>query len=302
MYSIGTPIVLIIFNRPGHTLRVLERLAIARPRKLYVVADGPRKDVPEEENECLRTRDLIDKIDWDCQISNNYADSNLGCRKRVSSGLDWVFSEVDSAIILEDDCLPDLSFFGFCNELLEHYATDERVMAISGDNFQFGRQRTYDSYYFSRYFHCWGWATWRRAWQYYDAEMALWPEIRDRQRLRDILCDYLTVRYWQNRFQQTYEGHIDTWDYVWTLSCWQQHGLCILPSASLVSNIGFGVGGTHHATAYSPFANMPTESIAFPLTHPKVVIQNSRADRFTQFHQFGLFFRLYRKLRSSLKI
>jgi hypothetical protein len=161
-WHVNTPIAFFIFNRPDTTARVFEAIRQAQPSKLLVVADGPRSTRPGEAEKCAATRAIIDQVDWECEVLTNYSDVNLGCRHRVSSGLDWVFEQVEEAIILEDDCLPHPTFFRFCEELLEWYRHDHRIVAISGDNFQNGHQSGEFSYYFSRYVHIWGWATWRR--------------------------------------------------------------------------------------------------------------------------------------------
>lgn len=295
--EVKTPVALLVFNRPDTTQRVFDIIRQMKPVKLLVVADGARKNKADDYEKCQKVRSIIDTIDWPCEVLKNYSDTNLGCKKRVSSGLDWVFQQVEEAIILEDDCLPDVSFFRFCEELLEKYRYDTRIMAISGDNFQFGHRRTQDSYYFSIYNHCWGWATWRRAWQYYDIEMKLWEQVRDDDWLRDILTDHFATRYWRYKLQQTYDNKIDTWDYQWTLSCWLQSGLTILPNVNLVSNIGFDTGGTHHQTRSSPFANMNTEEMLFPLKHPAFTIRDKKADDFTQKTMFGLLSRISRKVQ-----
>ncbi|OUC08639.1 hemolytic protein HlpA-like protein, partial [Litorilinea aerophila] len=163
-----TPVIFLIFNRPDTTAQVFAEIAKARPRRLLVVADGPRPHRPDDVEKCSATRAVIERVDWPCEVSCDFAEENLGGRRRISSGLTWAFSQVEAAIVLEDDCLPHPTFFPFCEELLNRYCHDERIMAITGDNFQFGRSRTKYSYYFSRYFHSWGWATWRRAWQHYD--------------------------------------------------------------------------------------------------------------------------------------
>jgi hypothetical protein len=203
-----TPIVLIIFRRPQTTAQALEVLRQVKPRRLFVVADAPRLDKPGEAEKCAATRALIQTIDWDCQLLENYADSNLGSYRRVPTGLDWVFEQVDRAIILEDDCLPHPSFFPFCEELLERYAEDQRIGTISGNNFQAIQPSCSESYYFSRYHHSWGWATWRRAWQYFDMEMTHWPQVRDRHLLGAILDDPRTLNYWEDIFQQVYDSSL----------------------------------------------------------------------------------------------
>lgn len=286
VWKLKTPVAFFIFNRPDTTRQVFDVIRQARPPKLLVVADGPRPEYPDDPARCVAARAVVEQVDWDCEVLTNYAETNLGCRRRVSSGLDWVFQNVSEAIILEDDCVPHPSFFRFCDELLERYRDDGRIGVISGNNFQFGRRRSKYSYYFSRYIHIWGWATWRRAWQYYDREMSLWPEMRDVGLLADILGDAQAERYWTQQFNSTYEGQIDSWAYVWLFSCWAQNLLGILPEVNLVSNIGFGSGATH-THGNSVLANMPTQEMAFPLQHPPIVVRNKLADDFTQAHVFG---------------
>lgn len=301
-YQLKTPVIFLTFNRPDTTKRVFEVIRQVKPPILLVVADGARENKPGEAEQCTAVRKIIDTVDWNCEVLTNYSDINLGCNKRVSSGLDWAFSLVERAIILEDDCLPNLSFFQFCEELLEKYQDDQRIMTISGDNFQFGKKRTDDSYYFSIYNHCWGWATWRRAWQHYDIEMKLWSEIREGNWLQNILFNPNIVKYWRNKFQATYENKIDSWAFRWTFACWLQSGLSILPNVNLVSNIGFSSAGTHLNNSQSIFANMQTQEMEFPLQHPSFVIRNKEADDFTYKTMFSLFARARRKIRQLLKI
>lgn len=282
--TMKTPVAFLIFNRPDTTERVFEAIRQAQPPKLLVVADGSRADRPSEAEKCAAARAIIDRVDWDCEVLTNYSNFNLGCKKRVYSGLDWVFNSVEEAIILEDDCVPQPTFFWFCEELLQRYRYDERIMSICGLNVQFGREKTEYSYYFSHHYHCWGWATWRRAWRHYDVQMKLWPKIRDSGLLKDVLMDYRAVKYWTKFFQATYDDYIDTWDYQWIFASWVQSGLTILPNVNLISNIGFGVEATHtvNSSETSQYANMPVEAVNFPLKHPPFVIRNVEADNFTQ--------------------
>jgi hypothetical protein len=283
-----TPVVFIIFNRPEIACRVFEEIRRARPLQLLVIADGPRAQCPDDITTCREVRRLVTKIDWNCEVKTNFSEENLGCGKRISTGLDWVFANVEEAVILEDDCLPHPSFFQFCEELLGKYRTDERIMHISGDNFQFGQTRGSASYYFSRHTHIWGWATWRRAWKHFDADIRCWPEVRERRALQSIWADQDTLDYWTNIFQLVYQGKIGTWDYQWTLACWLQNALSILPNVNLVSNIGFSSGATH-TKSRSPFAELTTQAMAFPLAHPRFVLADQQADRFTQqTHFFGV--------------
>lgn len=280
-----TPIALFIFNRPALTEQVFEAIRQAQPPQLFVVADGPRAGRPGEAEQCAATRAIATDVDWACEVRTNFAERNLGLRERVSRGLDWVFEQVEAAIILEDDCVPHPTFFRFCEELLEQYAIDPRVMTISGDNFQFGRRRTEESYYFSRYPHCWGWATWRRAWQLYDDEMRLWPQVREGGWLRDLLVRPQAARYWRGIFDAVQAGRIQSWAYRWTLACWLHHGLTILPNVNLVSNVGFTEAATN-TTTDSLLANIPAEAMAFPLRHPPFMVRDAQADDFTQHTMF----------------
>ena len=278
-----TPVAFLIFNRPETTRKVFAEISKAKPEKLLVVADGPRADRAGEAQRCLEARSVIERVDWDCEVLTNYADENMGCKRRVSSGLTWVFETVEEAIVLEDDCLPHASFFPFCEELLERYRTDERVTMISGDNFQFNRRRTPYSYYFTRYVHIWGWASWRRAWQHYDVEMKLWPELRETNWLADILGQEEAAEYWRQIFELVYAGRIDTWDYQWAFACWMQNGLSIVPEVNLISNIGFGDAATHtHAgNTVNKLANLPPVEMDFPLKHPPYMMRHGEADQFT---------------------
>jgi hypothetical protein len=293
-----TPVVLIIFRRPEKTQKLLNIIREIQPKQLFVIADAPRSHKLGEAEKCEKTRAIMDTIDWDCQVYKNYSEQNLGSFKRIPTGLNWVFSQVEEAIILEDDCLPEKTFFPFCEELLEHYRHDQRVMTISGNNFQFGRQTTSDSYYFSRYSHSWGWATWRRAWQYFDMNMTHWPRVKEKNLLNFILEDRRTRQYWEKIFQDVFDSQIVAWDYRWTFACWLQNALTILPSRNLVSNIGFDEDASHTTSKNHPFAYLPTYPMTFPLQHPPLMIRDGAADQFSQKNIFDptLTYRLKRKL------
>ena len=282
---LNTPVAFIIFNRPDLTQIVFNAIRQAQPKQLFVIADGPR--FPEELDKCQQARDIIKQVDWDCQVFTNYSDTNLGCRQRVSSGITWVFEQVEEAIILEDDCLPTASFFTFCQTLLEYYRNDTRIIGISGNNFQNGQSRTDYSYYFSRYNHCWGWATWRRAWQYWDFNAEKWLEFRDSELIKQIIEDPYEQKYWTTIFDKIFlEGKPDSWAYVWLFSYLSQSGLSIIPNQNLVSNIGFREDGTHTVSTDSKVSNLPTVDI-WDLKHPPFVVRNRDGDTYTFDHLFG---------------
>jgi hypothetical protein len=300
------PVLFLIFNRPDLTQLVFESIRNAAPKQLFIAADGPRPDISQDKEQCERTRQIVDVIDWDCETHTLFRETNLGCKRAVYSAINWFFNHVESGVILEDDCLVHHTFFRFCAELLKRYYNDERIMAISGDNFQQGMQRTQYSYYFSRYNHIWGWATWRRAWQHYDVEMKHWPVLRESLWLMDIISDETAATYWRKAFDKAHADKIDTWDFAWTYTCWMQNGLTVLPEVNLVSNIGFGNEATHTKSRKSRVANLSTTTIEFPLRHPPYVIRLHEADLFTfaaLFHKnlkHGLWERTVKKLKKYI--
>ena len=271
------PVALIIFNRPECTKRVLEAVAAARPRQLFVIADGPRPGHPTDAERCAATRALIQTVDWDCRVVTNFSEVNLGCKRRPETGLDWLFEQVEEAIILEDDCLPDPSFFPYCEEMLERYRDDERVMVVSGFNFFGQTQEAKQSYYFSYLGSTWGWATWRRAWKLNDPDLRLWPEVREAKLIDHLFPDPVHAKFWYDVFDKILDGRLpDAWDYQWQLACWFNSGYRIFPSVSLISNIGFGEDATH-TFGENPYENR-AGSMTFPLAHPDLVIRSYEAD------------------------
>ena len=297
-WSLRTPVAFIIFNRPDTTEKVFAEIARARPPKLLVIADGPRATRAGEAERCAATRAIIGRVDWPCKVVTNYSDVNLGCKNRVASGIDWVFEQVPEAIILEDDCLPHPTFFRFCEELLDRYRDDERISQIGGTNFQFGRNSAQASYYFSRYNHIWGWASWRRAWRNYDRNAAIWPKMRDERRLRTVVPKAGEQRFWSGVFEAVYRGRIDTWDFQWVLASWAQGMVSVIPEVNLVSNIGFGNNATHTHGA-SIYAAMAVSPVAFPLRHPQIVLPDFEADARTAKGMFSdsLIARVMRKVQ-----
>ena len=272
--QLDTPVVLIVYNRPELTRRVFEAIAAARPRRLLIVADGPRSG--DDEGRCAEVRKLLEVVPWDCQVDRNYADRNLGVRERPPSGIDWAFTLVDEAIILEDDCLPAPSFFPYCAELLRHYRDDERVMQIGGSNFQRGHSRSTCGYYFSVYYHLWGWATWRRAWRHYDVNMARWPELKRQGMLESLPISPAARRHWSRIFDRTAAGQVRTWDFQWQFAMWSQYGLAAVADTNLISNTGFGPGATH-TTDFTWHSEMPTGHYE-ARGHPSVIMSDRVAD------------------------
>lgn len=275
-----TPVAFIIFNRPDTTERVFEEIRRARPPKLLIIADGPRLNRLGESEKVAATRAIVEQVDWECEVSKNYSDTNLGCKRRVTSGLDWVFQTVEEAIILEDDCLPHPTFFRFCEVLLEKYRGDERIMHVSGNNFQYGQKRSEASYYFSRYPHVWGWASWRRAWRHYDVQIMRWVCAESQNVFLSDFTNPAEKRFWKAKWNGVCMGMIDTWDFQWVFACMEKRSLSIVPNINLVSNIGFGLDSTHTVNL-SVFANVPTDTMEFPLVPPQLFMRDVEADKHT---------------------
>ena len=275
-----TPVLFLIFNRPDNTQKVFNTIRQAKPRQLFVAADGPRPDKEGEIEKCQKAREIAASVDWDCEVKSLLRDKNLGCKIAVSTAIDWFFENVEEGIILEDDCLPSQSFFWFCQELLEHYQDDTRIMHISGNNFQFGHKRGEGTYYFSKYNHIWGWSTWKRAWKCFDVNMKSFEEFKREGQINNIFRIKQQQKYWVKVFQKTYDSEIDSWDYIWTYTCFTNNGLCVLPNVNLVSNIGFGPESTHTKGNDSIFSQMEVEEIS-EIVHPKFLLADQEADLLT---------------------
>lgn len=284
------PILLLIFNRPETLQQVMTALRAVQPRFLYVAADGPRAGRADELEKTEAARKIATTVDWPCEIKTLFRDENMGCRHAVSSAIDWFFGHVEEGIILEDDCIPDPSYFRFAEELLIRYRDDERVMVVAAKHFHGAAHRPSYSYFFSRYNHCWGWASWRRAWKHYDRDMAMWPELRDTDWLLSIGDgSRLFQKYWTNIFDIAHEGKkVDSWAYRWTFSCWAQSGLTILPARNLVTNIGFGDDSTHTSDSGHIESRSILERMDFPLEHPPYMVRDVDADAWTDSHIFGI--------------
>ncbi len=274
MPQFSTPVALIIFNRPDKTARMFAEVRRARPKQLFVIADGPRTE--EEKIKTDATRAVTEKVDWECEVQRLYQDKNLGVKKGPPTGISWVFEQVDRCIFLEDDCIPDPSFFRYCEELLEKYKDDKRVMHISGDNFLPYRapQTGEPSYHFSVIAYLWGWATWRRAWQHYDPSMAAWPEVKKQNALARVLPDPAVHEHWEYVLERYYDGSINSWDGPWALACFMR-GLCINPAVNVVTNIGNDADAAHPQKDGDEKTNIPSHPLAFPLAHPGVAVDRT---------------------------
>lgn len=276
--GVTTPVAFFVFNRPDTTRRVLQRIREARPAMLLVVSDGPRSHVPTDGANVAAVRDLVrDLVDWPCELVKNYSEENLGCRVRVSSGLDWVFKQTEEAIILEDDTLPDLSFFPFAEAMLARYRDAKEVVHITGNNLLAEHARTDGDYFFSKYPFIWGWATWRRAWQNYRVDAGGHEAFVKSREFRRICPTAVERGFWRYNFRSSGSGAFNTWDYQWNYACWRNAGLSVVPRVNLVENIGFGPSGTH-ITEADWRAERKAESLLPPYSAPSAVVADAHYD------------------------
>jgi len=272
-----TPVLFLIFNRPDCTQKVFNEIRKAKPKQLFIAADGPRENISKDKEKCKKTREIVKNIDWDCEVKTLFRDKNLGCKYAVSGAIDWFFENVEEGIILEDDCLPSQSFFWFCQDLLRRYRNDNRVMHIGGHYHLNKKTKFYNySYFFSIYTPIWGWATWKRAWKEYDVEIKTYPQFKKEKQIKNIFKRKISQKNREKILDKVYRGAIDTWDYQWDYSLRINNRLAIRPTTNLVENIGFNKDATH--TSHNSKI-IKKDEINFPLNHPIFFIENVEEDK-----------------------
>lgn len=279
-----TPVLFMVFNRPDKTKRVFEQIRAIKPKYLYIAADGPRESKENESQKCIEVRSIVSKIDWDCEVKYLFRNKNLGVYKAGTSAIDWFFQNEESGIIIEDDCLPDLSFFPYCSELLRKYKDDNSIMLISGSNL--GMKSGDSSYFFSRYGQIWGWATWRSAWEKFEKKVDIYnPDVKFNTNLEK--------KFWRKNFSRI------QWDVQFAIySVWKNNGVAILPNINLISNIGFGPEATNYKDLNNINAQIKTGSMEFPLIHPNDTNVNIEVDNliFNRNFYIPLYLPLYKKI------
>ena len=279
---LNTPVLFLVFKRPETTQKVFEAIRLVKPQQLFIAADGARPSIHGEKELVEEVRNIVKNIDWPCEWYTLYRQEHLGCGKAVSEAINWFFNYVEKGIILEDDTLPNQSFFTFCGLMLNKYKDDERIAHINGANFQLGEKWGKSSYYFSNYPMVWGWATWRRAWQQYEYQMKSYPVTSGQEGFWSLLNSKEERNYWEDIFQTMHHGFIsgvnakDTWDYQWIYTCWKNRLLAITPNINLVTNIGFGAGATH-TKIKSQVSYLPNPELK-EIIYPKKIIPNKEAD------------------------
>jgi len=272
-----TPVLFMIFNRPDTTQKVFNAIKQAKPKQLFVAADGHRKDKEGEKEKCEQARKIIEQVDWDCEVKTLFRDKNLGCKIAVSSAIDWFFENVEEGIILEDDCLPSQSFFWFCQELLERYKDDERILMITGFNVLSQVDIT-ESYFFSKYPHIWGWASWRNSWLKYDVSISDWPKIKEKGIEYMFNITPTELDFWNNAIENVYNNRVNTWDLQVAYVSFKFNLSTITPQKSLIKNIGFNKDATH-TKGRNLFDKIKQSEMIFPLTRPAVITNNQILDK-----------------------
>lgn len=300
---INTPVLFLIFNRPEPTQRVFDAIRKARPKELFVSADGPRQEKPDDIQQCRAVRDIVRNVDWDCKVHYDFRDTNLGCKMAVSSAINWFFKDVEAGIILEDDCLPNQSFFWFCQELLEKYKDDERIMQISGSNYLFGQKIGEATYYFSKLNDIYGWASWRRAWKFYDIYMEDFPAFKEQKQIDNYVNNKRISQWLMDYFREAFQLaglKYGIWSSQWSYAICKHNGLVIVPNVNLVSNIGINNEATYSKNSFAIYANISTQEIK-QIIHPQFILANKKADalRFKVIYKTDPRSRLGRQLKNT---
>ena len=275
--QLKTAILFLVYNRPNTSKEVFKTIREAKPTRLYIASDGPRNHIEGDLEKVIKVQKIAAEVDWPCELKTLFRDKNLGCKKAVSESINWFFSYEKQGIILEDDCVANPDFFLFCDNLLNRYVDDKRISSITGNNFQNNCWRGDSSYYFSKYNHCWGWATWRRAWKYYQGDLAFWPKWKKSKSWFNQIPDKVERKYWESVFNAVYKKKINSWAYPWTASVWYNKGLTATPNVNLVSNIGFGENDSHTSSKNNKFSKMSVENLNL-IKHPKKIKRDVDAD------------------------
>lgn len=296
MYNI--PILFVFFNRKEIALRTFDSICKAKPARLYLAQDGPRKDKGAAEValvEDLRAT-IRARIDWECEVHTLFREKNLGCAQGVKTAIDWLFENEEKGIILEDDCVANHSFFRYMEEILEKYENDQRIGMVAGSNLVKGFHSRY-SYHFSRFKSCWGWATWRRAWKNMDMELS-WRK----EHLADVINNSgfngKFASKWKFQLRCIDNKEVSAWDWQWYFTLAAQNQLCVYPAVNLVTNIGNDAEATH--TAFGDIS-VKSYDLDFPLQSPGIVAPDYAFDKLFSKNENTLYYIAIRYIPYSVK-
>ncbi|SDB64952.1 hypothetical protein SAMN03097699_3026 [Flavobacteriaceae bacterium MAR_2010_188] len=274
----NSAILLLVFNRPDTVLQVIDSVRLAEPKRLYVAADGPREGNLEDQALCKKTREnVLDNIDWDCEVKTLFRDKNVGLRNGVTGALDWFFKHEESGIILEDDCVPNSSFYTLCDDLLPRYLEDTRIGMISGNNYGFDLYDPTLSYSFSKHGLIWGWATWRRAWKLYDKTNFNLSD-KELELIGENVSKNTNYRnLWMEEAKYALSGKISVWASLWGIVRYTNNLLIVRPRVNLVANVGFGDNATH-TSGQADEKFKVSHQLKIPFVHPAHILPDYQAD------------------------
>lgn len=276
------PILILIYNRQFETKQLIKSLKKIKPKKIYIGADGPKNNFIDKEK-CLQTRLVLTKINWSCKIEKNFSKTNLGCKKSITKNLNWFFKKEKEGVILEDDCIPNKDFFRFTKIMLKKYRNNKKIFSISGSNHCKNKKNS-TSYYFSKYSHCWGWATWRRAWKKNSPNLNFWPKFKSSKAWIDLHNDIIERRYWNKIFDNVKKKKFDSWAYPWTLSVWYNKGVSIIPNKNLINNIGYGFSSTNSILREKK--NYKKYFLDKNIKHPKLITSDFKKDLYVFYNHY----------------
>lgn len=273
-----TPILLITFNRPEHTRRVLTEILNQEPQSLYVCQDGAREGNENDRIKCQEVKDVINELTSAYAVAHPnfslftlYSSLNLGCGPGPAAGITWFFENVEQGIIMEDDCLPHSDFFGYCEELLNRFKDNPQVQFINSTLYH-NRWKCEGSYGFSHYMVTGAWAAWRSTWQGFDLDLLDLNAWKFRRQVLRLTKNRAEANWWYFIVKaiQADKSKKSYWDYQMQIHLFKNNALTIHPKVNLISNIGFDAEGTH-----TTFNNGDGERPVFPilpLTHPTSII------------------------------
>jgi len=301
-FKLTVPVAFFTFNRLDTAKQVFERIKKAKPPKLYLVSDGPRSNREGEDKKVEEVRKyILDSIDWECQVNKNFAPSNMGCGRRMSSGIGWVFENEEQAIFLEDDCVPEMSFFRYAQEMLEKYQNEEDVLVICGNNQISKVYDMEDDYAFSHILNIWGWAGFRRTWKDYDFDMKDWPERRKSPVFKEIYNKKTRLAL-LSEYDIMYHHECDTWDYQVSYMMGKKKGFCIIPKVNMISNAGFSEGDSTHTAKQPEWMDLTSREMSFPIKHPQNVEWTRQYDETLSNYYFRAGFIIFIKHKLGLDI
>jgi len=276
--KIDVAILLVFFNRPGTFEKVFRAVKEARPSRLFLYQDGPRgaKDMPGIEA-CRR---IAEDIDWECDVKHLYQERNYGCDPSGYISQKWAFSMADKCIVLEDDSVPTQSFFPFCKEMLDRYEHDERVWMVAGFNSDEQTKDVAGDYFFTSVFSIWGWASWKRVIDTWDADYRFMDDPQTLRQLRQLIAQ----RQLRPDFLKMCADHKASGKAYYETIFWPSmllnSGLAIMPTRNQINNIGAIEDSTHFSTlntmpaALRRIFTMKRIEQSFPLIHPPHIIEH----------------------------